>query len=64
MKPCCNNNCNQGRDCPMRMAQEAGIKFPHKTNGDNPVHFPPEKNLLEKISERLKSLWNAWLPKS
>jgi hypothetical protein len=48
----------------MRMAQEAGIKFPHITNGDNPVHFPPEKNLLEKISGYIKSLWNAWLPKS
>jgi hypothetical protein len=43
----------------MRMAQEAGIKFPHITNGDNPVHFPPENSLLEKISERLKTLWRG-----
>jgi hypothetical protein len=40
-------------DDKLKMAEEAGIKFPHYTNADNPIDFPiTEQSLVYRLRKR------------
>jgi hypothetical protein len=43
---CCNGNCNQGRDCPMRTTKKYRVKsttYLNDTGGLTMLHYPQEK---------------------
>ena len=43
----------------LRMAEEAGIKFPHYTNTDNPIDFPKDTTVLKHTKGNLLDLAEA-----
>ena len=49
---CCNGNCNQGRDCPLRKMNNESVAWMYeKSNGASKLSFVKEKMLWEDMLE-------------
>ena len=52
---CCNHNCNQGRDCPLRKKDESFDRTASHMDGEYVSH----RSLAEELTD--EEIWKLWV---
>jgi hypothetical protein len=55
---CCNHNCNQGRDCPLRNVWTSCVACGQRVTGDSIHTCSPQLKELTMTDDEVMVLWN------